>query len=38
MGDHIIGGFAPLPPVVFVRFTVGFCSKSHNLGQNKWKT
>ena len=38
MGDHIIVGFAPLPPVVFVRFTLGVCLKSHNLGQNKWKT
>ena len=28
MGDHIIVGFAPLPPVVFVRFTLGVCLKS----------
>ena len=28
MGDHIIVGFSPLPPVVFVRFTLGVCLKS----------
>ena len=28
MGDHIIVGFAPLPPVVFVPFTLGVCLKS----------